>query len=122
MASTLNQLDTLQNSIAASAYQSVPLPAWESMRMVAKYSQNGEVGRLDFDYVLPGGKLHQESIPDASQRAQLYALTEEHWQLIGTLGQPRWFKMIVTVQNSGKFSFDFEYKESITERDMVERG
>jgi Protein of unknown function, DUF600 len=122
MASALNQLDTLQSAIATAAYQSVPLPAWESVRMVAKYSQNGEVGGLDFDYTLPGGKLHQESIPNAAQQVQLYALTQEHWQLIGTLGQPRWFKMIVTVQNSGKFSFDFKYKDLITEQDMAERG
>ena len=49
-------------------------------------------------------------------------LTKRHWQLTQDLGQPRWFKMIVTVQRNGKFAVDFEYKDTITDQDMVDRG
>jgi hypothetical protein len=122
MTNALIRLDALQTDVVSRAYQSVPLDAWESLRMCAKYNADGSVGGLDFDFVLPGGKLDQESIPNASDRAELYNLTKAHWQLAQELGPSRWFKMIVTIQRSGQFSVAFEYKDPITEADMIERG
>jgi Protein of unknown function, DUF600 len=122
MTTSLEKVDSLQTDIVACAYKSVPLDDWASMRMYAKYAIDGGVGGLDFDYVLPDGTLHQQSIPSFEHQAELYALTKQHWQLVQQLGQPRWFKMIVTVERSGKFSVSFEYKEKITDEDMIQRG
>ena len=120
--STLNRLDSLQTEIVASAHKAVPLDEWKSLRMCARYAADGGVGGLEFEFVRANGTLDQTSIPNASHRAVLYAVTKSHWQLTQDLGQPRWFKMVVTVQHSGKFSVDFEYKDTITDLDMFERG
>jgi hypothetical protein len=121
-ATTLEIMDSLQTNIAACAYKSVPLDGWASLKMYAKYATDGGVGGLDFDYFLPDGTLHQGSIPSFESQAELYGLTKKHWQLVQELGQPRWFKMTVTVERSGKFAVDFEYKDRITDEDMIARG
>ena len=38
------------------------------------------------------------------------------------LGQPRWYKMIVIVERSGKFSVDLKYKDDYKEGDIMKRG
>ena len=38
------------------------------------------------------------------------------------LGQSRWYKMIVTVERSGKFNVEFEYKDDYQEGDIMKRS
>ncbi len=122
MKTTIQALDVLQTEIVTATYQSVPLSAWKSAKMYAKYSPDEEVGGLDFDFFLSDGTTTQASIPDASHRAKLYGSTKRHWRLTQDLGQPRWYKMIVSVERSGKFSVDFEYKDDYQEGDIMKRG
>jgi hypothetical protein len=44
------------------------------------------------------------------------------WRLTRDLGLPRWYKMTITVERSGKFSVDFEYKDDYQEDDIMQRG
>lgn len=122
MSTVIHALDPLQTQIVTAIYQSAPIPNWESVKMYAKYTPNGEVGGLEFDYCLSDGTTTEESIPDSFFLTQLYGLTKSHWQFSQTLGEPRWYKMIVTVERSGKFSVDFEYEDDYLEGDIMKRG
>ena len=122
MTTAIHTLDPLLTEIVETIYQSVPIDEWESAKMFSKYTPDGEVGGLEFDYGLPDGSTSDLYIPDSSFLAKLYGSTKRHWQLTQDLGQPCWYKMIVTVERSGKFTVGFEYKDDYQEGDIMKRG
>jgi hypothetical protein len=97
------------------------LPDVKTLKLFANYSPDGEVSGHNYDYELDGGAIDRGSAPKAAARAAIRALTLRHWKLVQEMGQPRWFKLVVTVDRSGKCSFDFEYKDDYKETDMLER-
>jgi hypothetical protein len=119
---SLVSIDKVTSEIAAAVYAGVPMDKWQSVKVVVKCSLDGGVRGRDYDFYLEDGTVDQGSSPHREPDRRVDKLALQHWQLTQDLGQPRWFKMIVTVQCSGKFSVDFEYKDHITDLDMVERG
>ena len=119
---TFKQFDLLISEIANELYQSVPLRDWKSVKMFSKYTPDASVSGHDFDIIRSDGSLDQGEAPEDAALIRLSKKTERHWRLTQDLGQPRWYKMIVTVERSGKFSVDFEYKDDYQEGDIMKRG
>jgi hypothetical protein len=118
----LASLDEVLTELATTLYATCPLPDWKRLKLYAKYSPDGEVSGHNYDYELDRGVIDRGSAPKATDRIAIRALTLRHWRLAQEMGQPRWFKMTVTVERSGKYSVDFEYKDDYKETDMLERA
>lgn len=78
------------------------------------------VGLFQFIYVDEVGHADKGKGPDDEHLNKLSDLTLEHWRLAQRLGQPRWYNMIVTVERSGKFAVEFEYKDDYQEGDIMQ--
>ncbi len=71
---------------------------------------------------LVDGKTVEGWYPENNFLDHLRKRARDHLKLTQDLGQPRWYKMIVTVERSGKFSVGFEYKDDYQEGDIMKRG
>jgi hypothetical protein len=120
--SALVQLDNVISDLAMTLFREAPTERWERQRLEASYTPDGGVGGHDYWYELDDGKVDRGISPHASARSAIRALTKNHWRLTQDLGQARWYKMTVTVERSGKFSVDFEYKDDYQEGDIMRRG
>ena len=118
----LKQLDAVTTELAGVLHRSAPLETWARTRLAAMYAPDGTVGGHDYDYHLADGSVNRSVSPPAADRQLIRSLTERHWRLTQDLGQPRWYKMIVTVERNGKFKVDFEYKDDYKEGDIMQRG
>lgn len=119
---TLKSLDLLMTDIVSELYQSVPFPDWRTVKMFTKYTPDASVSGHDFDFIRDDGSPGLNLLPSDAALVRLGGATKSHWRLSQDLGQPRWYKMIVTVERSGKFSVDFEYKDDYQEGDIMKRG
>jgi hypothetical protein len=117
----LASLDEVLTELATTLYATCPLADWKRLKLFVKYSSDGEVSGHNYDYELDRGVIDRGSAPKLTDRIAIRALTFRHWNLAQEMGQ-RWFKMTVTVERSGKYSADFEYKNDYKETDMLERG
>lgn len=118
----LVELDRVTSELAAHAYAAAPMANWERVQVSLKSTPDGSVRARSYDFLLTGGNLDQGSSPNRDADQRVDAAAESHWRLTQDLGQPRWYKMIVTVERSGKFSVDFEYKDDYQEGDIMKRG
>ena len=118
----LMKLDRVLSELAAHAYASAPMNNWEKIQVSLRSTPDGSVRARSYDFALTGGTLDQGSSPIRDADQLVDAAAEKHWRLTQDLGQPRWYKMIVTVERSGKFSVDFEYKDDYQEGDIMKRG
>jgi hypothetical protein len=116
--SALIALDQINTQIAELLVYSAPMKNWDAINLSAKYTPDGSVGRHDFSYQLSDGATDQGSIPTLAQRSAIYAATERHWRLTQESGQPRWYKMVVTVERVGKLNIGFEYKDDYKEGEI----
>jgi hypothetical protein len=90
--------------------------------MYSRYTPNASSSAHAFDFLLSDGRVDKGASPLNPPLTQLENATKRHWQLTQDLGQPRWYKMIVTVERSGKFDVEFEYKDDYKEGDIMKRG
>ena len=118
----IKSLDVLITDIVTELHQSVPFPDWRAVKMVSKYTPDASVSGHDFDFICADGSQGLGSLPGDAALIRLGNATKSHWRLTQDLGQPRWYKMIVTVERNGKFSVDFEYKDDYREGDIMKRG
>jgi hypothetical protein len=117
----LVEMDRTLTEIVGSIYGSVPLKDWQQARMTAQYAPHG-LGSFQFAYTTASGEVDEGQAPDDHGMLELSKLTHEHLRLTEALGQPRWYKMVLTVQRSGKYGVDFEYKDDYREGDILQRG
>ena len=118
----LVELDRVTSELAAHAFAAVPMTDWERVQIFLKSTPDGSVRARSYDFLLSGGNLDQGSSPNRNADQLVDDAAAKHWRLTQDLGQPRWYKMIVTVERSGKFSVDFEYKDDYREGDIMKRG
>ena len=119
---TIKELDLLVSEIAGELHRSVETARWKAATMFCKYTADASVSGHDFDYTLEDGSIDRGSAPADEALLRLSKITKAHWQLTQDLAQARWYKMIVTVERSGKFSVDFEYKDDYQEGDIMKRS
>jgi hypothetical protein len=118
-----NELDSKVTEICRGLFAAAPTGrAWQQIGVVVKYTPDGSVSGHDFRLDLIDGSNDDTFLPQSAQRAVIYSATREHWRLTQDLGLPRWYKMTVTVERTGKFSVDFEYEDDYKEGDIMQRG
>lgn len=120
--SAIEQLDAVLTELVTKLFHSVPFQDWKAATVFSKYTPDASVGAHDFDFVLEDGSPGLNVLPPDDALAMVGKLSKRHWRLTQDLGLPRWYKMTVTVERSGKFSVDFEYKDDYKEGDIMQRG
>lgn len=118
----LVELAHVTSELAAHAYAAAPMANWERVQVFLKSTPDGSVRARCYDFVLTDGSLDQGSSPNRDADQLIDSTAARHWRLTQDLGQPRWYKMIVSVERSGKFSVAFEYKDDYQEGDIMKRG
>jgi hypothetical protein len=117
---TLLKLDEASTLVAKATVDAFPNQAWQKVRYCSRWTPAGDVGSDDFWIELNGEE--KQVLPDLQSSLRVSDAAKTHWRLTQDLGQPRWYKMIVTVERTGKFSVDFEYKDDYKEGDIMKRG
>jgi hypothetical protein len=116
-----SKIDAAVTELAQALYAASPLSDWESQKLSAAYAPSGSQSMHRYTYVLKNGATEQGTLPADRYQDKIEELTLRHWQLTQDLGQARWYKMIVTVERSGKFNVEFEYKDDYKEGDILQR-
>jgi hypothetical protein len=119
---TLHALDTLITELAATLHASSPVPGWQQVTLFAKVAPDGSMAGYDYDYLLADGSVNQGVSPEAGARQAIRQITRHHWQITQDLGQPRWFKLVLRVQRNGIFNAEFEYRDVVSDSDMLGRA
>ena len=118
----LKEFDSSLSNLAAAVFAAYRDQPWHRLRYVAKFTPTADVWAGDYDLIDKEGNVDQSTAPDTTTAYAIDKLSHRHWRLTQDLGQPRWYKMIVTVERSGKFGVDFEYKDDYQEGDIMKRG
>jgi hypothetical protein len=118
----LEQLDESLARVAAAVHRAHAQRKWQSIKYGAKFTPTSDVWSSDYDVTDEQGVVDQSSAPDTLISYGINKLAHAHWRLTQDLGQPRWYKMILTVHHDGKYSVDFEYRDNYKEGDIMERG
>ena len=114
----LDQATMAVGQALAEAFQSIE---WMRIRHEARWTPSGDVGSDDY-WVEDLSGMTRKVLPEIGPAVSVSKMSKNHWQVTQDLGQPRWYKMTVTVERSGKFSVDFEYKDDYQEGDIMKRG
>ena len=118
----LKELDSALGNVAAAVFTAYADQSWNRVRYVAKFTPTADVWAGDYDLIATDGSVDESTAPDTMSAYAIDKLALRHWQLTQDLGEPRWYKMIVAVERSGKFAVDFEYKDDYREGDIMKRG
>ena len=118
----LEKIDPLVTELAMCLASSVDVSSWLDVRFAVVFIPSGDTGSLECKLTTSPREPVEGWYPSNDVMDRLYDLSKRHWQLTQDLGQARWYKMIVTVERSGKFSVNFEYKADYQEGDILKRG
>ena len=118
----LKTLDPLVQDLAMCLMSSVNGFDWLSARLITVIAPVSGVCSQECMLSLADGRNAEGWYPENDFLDHLRQRSREHWRSSQDLGQPHWYKMIVTVERSGKFSVDFEYKDDYQEGDIMKRG
>jgi Protein of unknown function, DUF600 len=119
---TLKTLDSVITETAMCLASSVDLRDWRQVQLASTFVPSGDTGSQQCRLIKGDGHQLVGWYPSNAHLDQLYELTKRHWHLTQDLGQPRWYKMTATVERTGKFNVDFEYKDDYKEGDIMKRG
>ena len=119
---TLEALDPLLQDIAAGLAMSVDGLDWSSARLSTRVAPVSEITSQECTLHLVNEDVAESWYPENNFLDHLRKQALSHWRSTQDLGQPRWYKMTVTVERSGKFSVDFEYKDDYQEGDIMKCG
>jgi len=86
--------------------------------MTVKYAPTG-LAAFEFLYVTSDGATHEDQSPEGQHMARLWGLARDHQQITSDSGQPAWFAMVLTVERSGRFSADFDYRDQYSTGDIM---
>ena len=115
---TLTEIDKATTLVVRTLVQAFASTEWTRILYEARWTPAGDVGADDFWIDDLFGKT-TKVLPEISTSILVSEASKNHWQLTQDLGQPRWYKMIVAVERSGKFSVEFEYKDDYQEGDIM---
>jgi hypothetical protein len=120
--STLPDLDRLHTELAMQVAMAAPMPNWQQVMYRVRSTPGGSARNSEFDFVLENGRIDRGSSPNRAAELAIDHLVDRQWQMTKDVGKPRWYKMVVTVERSGKFTVDFEYQDDYKEGDILQRG
>ncbi len=115
------KLDDATTAVITAIVNAFDSTKWNRIRHEARWTPSGDVGADDYWIEVHSGPS-TKVLPEIGPSLLVSKSSKLHWQLTQDLGQPRWYKMIVTVERSGKFTVDFEYKDDYQEGDIIKRG
>jgi hypothetical protein len=118
----LEELDPLIQDMSIGLALSIEGFDWLSVKLSTRVAPVSEVSAQECELNLADGKTVEGWYPENSFLDHLRKQALRHWRLAQELSQPRWYKMIVTVERSGKFNVEFEYKDDYQEGDIMKRG
>jgi hypothetical protein len=121
MTMTLLQADAATQTVVRTLVTAYEQEDWERIRYLSRWTPAGDVGSDDF-WISCAGVETKRSPKDLTQYLSVSRASKQHWDITQALGLPRWYKMTVTVERSGKFSVEFEYKDDYKEGDIMQRG
>jgi hypothetical protein len=109
---TLEKIDSKNTQLASLVVAAYADATWDVLHYAARWTPKGDVGATDFFVV--SGSSHRKQYPsDREAERRLSDATKEHLQLLESIGQPRWYMMIVRVERSGKYTVNFDYREYV---------
>lgn len=114
---SLQQLDKATSDVAQALFSAFADQTWSSLRYAARWTPAGDIGADDFWLVNSGKEL--QTLPELAASLRVSDAARRHWQLTQDLGQPRWYRMTVTVERDGRFSADFDYQDRYTTGDIM---
>ena len=117
---TLVELDEALTAVAGKVARAFDEP-WQCVRYEVRWNPAGDTSGDDY-WLASFAGTEVKKYPDVQAAVEVSDASHHHWKLTQDLGQPRWYKMIVTVERSGKFRVDFEYKDDYKEGDILQRG
>jgi hypothetical protein len=94
----------------------------QSLRFTYRITPDGSVSAPDYWFGSDGSHAEVKDYPSDAVHDSVSEAARSQWRLTQDLGLPRWYKMTITVERSGKFSVDFEYKDDYKEGDIMQRG
>jgi hypothetical protein len=115
---TLDEATTDVVRAVVAAFENTP---WSRICYAARWTPAGDVGADDY-WLSDDIGTTTKVLPDLMPSVGVSNASKRHWRMTQDLGQARWYKMTVTVERSGKFSIDFEYKDDYQEGDIMRRG
>lgn len=119
MSSDLQRLDAALHKVVTSLYGAYARGSWTSLRYCARWTPAGDVGADDF-WWKKGDQWVKQSPTDINDCLAVSDAAKEHWQLTQALGQPRWYQMTVRLDENGRYSVDFAYRDVYEEGDIME--
>jgi hypothetical protein len=114
----IKKLDPLNSQITEHVYSCAPMANWVTTKATLAFVPDGSVGSRTFHFVLVNGTVDKGSSPIRTHELAIAKLAEEHWKMTQAIGQPRWYKMTVTVERAGRSKVEFEYKDNYKEGDI----
>jgi hypothetical protein len=115
---TLAQLDNALQRVAAALAAAFADSGWEQLRYVSRWNPAGDVGADDF-WRVQGGQPTQDFPASTEAFLAVQEAALAHWRLTQQLGQPRWFQMTLQLDRQGRYSADFDYRESYEAGDVI---
>ncbi len=114
----MTKLDELVTQIALTLHQSAPDERWAGQAYRIAVPEDGSYRAEVYSYWLSDGSLAYD-VPSEPGESQIGQLAMNCWRQTVELGLPRWYMMTVSLQASGKYAVDFEYRDDYQEGDIT---
>jgi len=115
----LVELDQATATVVRCAHAAVPPIDWQEVTVRTRIAPLGNVSNMQFTFRLADGRISKGIEPVREAERLLDDATFAHWRTTAQLGLPRWYMMTVKLERSGKYSVDFEYRDTYQEGDIM---
>jgi hypothetical protein len=118
---SLSDFDEATTQVVQTLVSAFPDMSWHRIRYWARWTPSGDVGADDY-WIEDENGTTTKVLPDLAPAIAVSDASKHHWRVTQELGQQRWYKMIVEIERSGKYTVDFQYKNDYKEGDIMQPG
>jgi hypothetical protein len=115
---TLESLDQATTALVARLHAALQERQAQSLRFTFRMTPEGSVGAPDYWFLDEGSQAEVKDYPSSPVHRAVSESAEAHWSLTEQLGQARWYQIAVSVERSGRYGVDFEYRDNYQEGDI----
>lgn len=116
--SDIEKIDSAVQRVALHVFGAVPEIAWTRVVARIRMAPSGKATNYQLTALMTDGRGDEGFRTVSAEMDRLSDAVDDHWHLTQDLGQPRWYMMTVTVERSGKYAVDFEYRDDYQEGDI----
>jgi hypothetical protein len=116
---SLKALDEALQQVASALAQAFGDQPWDRLRYASRWTPSGDVGADDF-WLKLGGAERKTMPAGMAESLRVSDAAKLHWKLTQELGQARWYRLDLTLERSGQYHADFEYRDDYKEGDIIE--